>query len=212
MLINLVFKFNFLEPVKSCFGEISSLTDLKPHRKTDEKYQSSWCRYEYWPNHARPEFDYGRASLDQTANGNENIGSSGVQEFQNGDEEDFFCAGAGFSKAPKVRRLENKSEPPQTYYQGLMGGKGYQYPDEELEGGFGGGGATFTRLLNRQWKVYYGCGGGYTGGSSRIRNDEYCDGGGGGSFAADPNATFDYKFEKFGKCKIKFLNWMKTDK
>ena len=151
--------------------------------------------------------NYGRASLAQTANGNEKIGSSGVQVFQNGVEEDFYCAGAGFLEAPKVGRLTEKSEPPQSYSQGLMGGKGYNYNgNHELEGGFGGGGASFHRQLNGEWKYYDGCGGGYTGGSSRILDDEDCDGGGGGSFAADPNATFDHEYERFGKCKIKFLN------
>ena len=88
-----------------------------------------------------------------------------------------------------------------------MGGKGYNYSnDYELEGGFGGGGATIIRLLKGQWKYYFGCGGGYTGGSSQIRNDASCDGGGGGCFSADPNAKFDHKWEEYGKCKIKFLN------
>ena len=149
--------------------------------------------------------------MSQTANGNEKIGSSGVQKFQNGEEKNFYCGGAGFLEAPKVERLNDKSEPPQSYSQGLLGGKGYDYRirlynGSELEGGFGGGGASFKRQLNGEWKNYYGCGGGYTGGSSRIRDDKVCDGGGGGSFAADPNATFDHQFEKFGKCKITFLN------
>ena len=89
-----------------------------------------------------------------------------------------------------------------------MGGKGYDLEDddEEMEGGFGGGGATVYRQLNKDVKCYYGCGGGYTGGSSRIRDDGFCDGGGGGSFAADPDATFDHKHEDYGKCTIKFLN------
>ena len=154
------------------------------------------------------DYNYGQASLAQTANGNWKIGSSGVQKFQNGEEEDFFCAGAGFLEAPKFGRLNNRSEPPQSYSQGLMGGKGYSYGlNWELEGGFGGGGATFQRQLNGRWTLYLGCGGGYTGGSSRIRtNESEADGGGGGSFAADPNATFDHKFEKFGKCNIQFLN------
>ena len=151
--------------------------------------------------------DYGRASLAQTANGNEKIGSSGVQKFQNGEEEDFYCAGAGFLEAPNVGRLNEKSEPPQSYSQGLMGGKGYDYMDGyELEGGFGGGGALFVRELNGEWKWYFGCGGGYTGGSSRIKDDEICDGGGGGSFAADPNASFDHKYEEYGKCKIELIS------
>ena len=61
---------------------------------------------------------------------------------------------------------------------------------------------VFFRLV----RVTVPSGGGYTGGSSRIQNDEDCDGGGGGSFAADPDASFDNQFEEFGKCKIKFLN------
>ena len=147
---------------------------------------------------------YGRASLDQTANGNEKIGSSGVQKFQNGEDEDFYCAGAGFLEAPKVGSLNNDFEPPQTYSQGLMGGKGYSNNGNHLlEGGFGGGGASFHRAHFRAY--YRGCGGGYTGGSSRIWDDGECDGGGGGSFAADPSATFDYKHERYGKCKIEFL-------
>ena len=152
--------------------------------------------------------NYGQASLAQTAYGNDKIGSSGIQKFQNGDVKDLFCAGAGFLSAPKVGRLNDRSEPPQSYSQGLMGGKGYNYVSNgyELEGGFGGGGASFHRQLNGEWKWYDGCGGGYTGGSNRIRDDDDSDGGGGGSFAADPNAKFDHKYEEYGKCKIKFLN------
>ena len=151
--------------------------------------------------------NYSRANLAQSANGNEKIGSSGIQKFQNGEEKDFYCAGAGFLEAPKVGRLNEKSEPPQSYSQGLMGGKGYSYDgNHELEGGFGGGGATFHRQLNGQIKHHHGCGGGYTGGSSRIRNDQSCDGGGGGSFSTDQDATIDHKFEQFGKCKIKFMS------
>ena len=160
---------------------------------------------------------YGLASLSQTAKGNDKIGSSGVQKFQYSEAKNFYCAGAGFLKPPKVKKLNDNSEPPQIYSEGLKGGKGYNFKGEgyELEGGFGGGGATFNRLLNGRYRTYYGCGGGYTGGSSRSRDflwssmdgyDEICDGGGGGSFAADPHATFDHQFEKYGKCKIEFLN------
>ena len=151
--------------------------------------------------------NYGRASLAKTANGNDKIGSSGVQKFQSGDDKDFYCAGAGFLEAPKVRRFNDGSEPPQSYSQGLMGGIGYRPGyGYDLEGGFGGGGGTSIRGLNGQLVFYRGCGGGYTGGSSRIRNAWDCDGGGGGCFSVDPNATFDHKFEKYGKCEIKFLN------
>ena len=156
---------------------------------------------------SEPDFNYGRASLAQTANGNEKIGSSGIQLFQNGEEEDFFCAGAGFSGAPVVGRLNFRSVPPQSYVEGLIGGKGYDFEEIcPLEGGFGGGGASIYRMLNGRWKNYYGSGGGYTGGSSRIRDGEVCVGGGGGSFSANSNATFDHQYEKFGKCIIKFLN------
>ena len=100
--------------------------------------------------------DFSQACLAQTAKGNEEIGSSGVQVFQNGEKEDFYCAGAGFSKSPKIVKLNDKSEPPQNYLEGLRGGKGYAFGDDrvadcephELEGGFGGGGATFVRILN----------------------------------------------------------------
>ena len=109
-------------------------------------------------------YNYGHASLAQTANGNEQIGSSGVQKFQEGEREDFYCAGAGFLEAPNVGRLSKRSLPPQSYSQGLMGGKGYSfYHGVEVEGGFGGGGASFQRKLNGQWATYHGCGGGYTG-------------------------------------------------
>ena len=119
----------------------------------------------------------------------------------------FFCGGAGFLEPPQVKKLNDKSQPPQTYSQGLMGGKGYDFEEECCpEGGFGGGGASIFRQLNGQCKYYYGSGGGYTGGSCVIRDDQMCDGGGGGSFAADPDAIFDYQLEDYGKCIIKFLN------
>ena len=157
--------------------------------------------------YSSPNRIYGRASLSVPAEGNEKIGSSGVQVFQNGDVKNFFCAGAGFLESAKVERLSYQSQPPQSYSQGLMGGKGYEYLHKhELEGDFGGGGATFIRELNGEWKVYYGCGGGDTGGSSRIRDDKVCERGGEGSFSVDPNATFDHQFEDYAKCKIEFLN------
>ena len=71
------------------------------------------------------------------------------------------------------------------------------------EGGFGGGGALYYR--NR--KVYYGAGGGFTGGSTRVRDYRSCEGGGGGSFSIDKNATFDHHHVDvtYGKCKIEFI-------
>ena len=151
--------------------------------------------------------NFGRASLAQTAHGNNQVGSSGVQIYQSGDVQNFYCAGAGYRQTPNVGQLCERSEPPQNYLNGLMGGKGFNHSVRiEDEGGFGGGGASFIRRLNGIQKYYYGAGGGFTGGSTRIQDSSHCDGGGGGSFSSDQNATFDYKYEKFGKCKIEFLN------
>ena len=44
------------------------------------------------------DYDFGKASLSQTASGNDKIGSSGVQKFFPNDENDIYCGGAGFSK------------------------------------------------------------------------------------------------------------------
>ena len=112
--------------------------------------------------------------------------------------------------APKVEGLPFRigSDAPESYSQGLMGGAGYDGRNSctVLAGGFGGGGATFVIPLNGQWNFNWGCGGGYTGGSSRIRDGKFCDGGGGGSYSADPRASFDHKYELYGKCRIEFMH------
>ena len=78
---------------------------------------------------SEPDFNYGVASLAQTANGNNKIGFSGIQKFQNGEKEDFYCAGTGFREAPKVGKLHDLSEPPHSFSEGLIGGRGYDFED-----------------------------------------------------------------------------------
>ena len=89
------------------------------------------------------------------------------------------------------------SVPPQTYLQGLKGGKGKDIFGKLQEGGFGDGGALYCE----NGKIYYGGGGGFSGGSTRFR-----EAGGGGSFSIDKNATFDHVCVEYGKCKIEFIN------
>ena len=148
--------------------------------------------------------NYGEASLRQNGKENDRIGSSGLQSFLPDDENTVYCAGAGFHEGPVVGELVADSVPPQSYAQGLKGGKGKKSDGDIEEGGFGGGGANYYR--NNRW--YYGAGGGFTGGSTKIRDgsSHCCDGGGGGSFSIDQNATFDHFNVKYGKCKIEFLN------
>ena len=147
--------------------------------------------------------DYSRASLRQNGNGNDRIGSSGLQSFWPNDQNNVYCAGAGFHDGPNVGELVADSVPPQSYAQGLKGGRGIDSYGL-TEGGFGGGGA----FSYRNGKRYFGAGGGFTGGSTKIRDgsSKYCDGGGGGSFSIDQNATFDLVHVEYGKCKIEFLN------
>ena len=145
---------------------------------------------------------YSKASLRQNGNGNDRIGSSGRQLFFPNDENKVYCAGAGFHEGPIVGELVADSVPPQSYAQGLKGGKGKDRYGRLGEGGFGGGGAYYYR----NGKYYYGAGGGFTGGSTKIRDGNSCHGGGGGSFSIDRNATFDHVYVEFGKCKIEFLN------
>ena len=145
-----------------------------------------------------------KASLLQKGNGNDRIGSSGLQSFWQNDEHNVYCAGAGFHEAPIVKKLVADSVPPKTYAQGLEGGKGKWSSGSLVEGGFGGGGA----LYYRNEKFYWGAGGGYTGGSIEIHDgsSQYCKAGGGGSFSIDKNAKFDHVHAYYGKCKIEFLN------
>ena len=148
---------------------------------------------------------FSKASLSQTASGNDKVGSSGVQKFIGGDRYDTYneiCSGAGFSEAPVTWRLRGDSEAPKCHKDGLIGGKIIDDNGRLMEGGFGGGGAFYYRNGHRFW----GAGGGYTGGGTKIYDDEDCDGGGGGSFSIDEEAQFDHVHERYGKCKITYLN------
>ena len=145
--------------------------------------------------------DYSKASLGRNREGNDRIGSSGRQLFWPNDENKVYCAGAGFHEGPNVGELVEDSVPPQSYAQGLKGGKGKGPDGGHREGGFGGGGAYYYR----NEKHYFGAGGGFTGGSTKF-HDRLCIGGGGGSFSIDKNATFDHVHVEYGKCKIEFLN------
>ena len=152
------------------------------------------------------DIEFGRGNIKQTAVGNENLGSSGKQKFVNGDKKNVYCAGAGYKKAPvlgwwtflanQVSNLADECVAPNSYKEGLTGGKG-----NRGEGGFGGGGGNYYREVNGEWKEYHGAGGGFTGGSTKVDGD-WCYGGGGGSFSADPNAKFDHKYVGYGYCKI----------
>ena len=139
--------------------------------------------------------------LGQAGSGNQNIGSSGVQQYLEGDRPDFYCAGAGFLSAPRVQNLDERSKAPATYAQGLTGGTGINYNGKIMEGGFGGGGAHFYSASR---KFYFGAGGGYTGGAHR-RSDRWMYGGGGGSFSTNRDAQFSHHQETTGSCKIELL-------
>ena len=145
--------------------------------------------------------NFSKASLSQTASGNDEIGSSGVQNFLTNDENDIFCGGAGFLEGPVTEILRNDSVTPKSYKDGLMGGKGIDTNGGLTEGGFGGGGAFYFK--DRHY--YVGAGGGYTGGGTKINDHRFCDGGGGGSFSIDEGAQFDQAHEKFGKCTVTYL-------
>ena len=90
---------------------------------------------------------------------------------------------------------------PKSYKEGLTGGKGV-YFRRVTEGGFGGGGGCCDRIVNKEWMIYCGAGGGFTGGSTKIYK-RWCYGGGGGSFSAHPKAEFDHKYVKYGYCIIR---------
>ena len=150
------------------------------------------------------EKEFGRGNLNQTAIGNERIGKSGLQEFLPGDEKDVYVAGAGYSEAPQVSNLAEGCVPPKSYKTGLTGGYGVDWNGEVFEGGFGGGGGFYGREVNGERKYYWGAGGGFTGGSTVVKGhySDFCYGGGGVSFSADPNAKFDHDYVKYGSCKI----------
>ena len=151
--------------------------------------------------------EFGRGNIKQAAVGNGNIGTSGKQEFYEGDKEDVYCAGAGYDEAPRVSILAEGCVAPKSYKEGLTGGKGVDSLGWFVyEGGFGGGGGCYYREVNGKEKDYYGAGGGFTGTSTKVAKSIYgediCWGGGGGSFSADPNAKFDHEYVAFGNCKI----------
>ena len=149
-------------------------------------------------------YDFSTASLSQTASGNDKIGSSGVQQFIADDENDHFCAGAGFLEGPVADHwtLRKSSVAPKNFKDGLVGGFGVAEDDFVTEGGFGGGGAYY----NVDGHEYYGAGGGYTGGGTEIYSRRKCDGGGGGSFSIDKKAKFGHFHEEYGKCTITYLD------
>ena len=145
--------------------------------------------------------EFGRGNIEKTAVGNNRIKSSGKQMFLPGDEKNVYCAGAGYSNAPEVTNLANGCVPPKTFSEGLTGGKGVSSSGSVLEGGFGGGGTAYHRKVNGETKWYYGAGGGFTGGTTKV-DGIFCYGGGGGSFSADPNAKFEHNYVEYGSCKI----------
>ena len=155
--------------------------------------------------HAYSDLDFSKASLSQTASGNDKVGSSGVQKFIGGHRYDIYktiCSGAGFSEAPVTGRLRVGEVAPKCHKDGLIGGKIIDDNGRLMEGGFGGGGASYYK----NGHYYSGAGGGYTGGGTRIYNHEDCDGGGGGSFSIDAEAQFDHAQETYGKCTITYLD------
>ena len=149
--------------------------------------------------------EFARGNINQAAVGNENVGTCGKQEFIHGDKRDVYCAGAGFYEAPRVSNLADGCVAPKSYKEGLAGGQGVDEDDGEVyEGEFGGGGGYYYR----DGKFYYGAGGGFTGGSTEIDEvlpDKNCNGGGGGSFSADPKAEFDHEYVEYGHCIIRKL-------
>ena len=144
---------------------------------------------------------FSKASLSQTASGNGEIGSSGVQEFHERMKSNFFCGGAGFLKGPVTEVLRKDSVAPKSYKDGLIGGKAIDYNGKLTEGGFGGGGAYYYKNGYR----YLGAGGGYTGGGTKI-DGWNCIGGGGGSFSIDKEAQFDHVWGRYlqdgGECTV----------
>ena len=156
--------------------------------------------------------EFGRGNFKQTAVGDIRKKSSGIQIILPGDQENVYCAGGGYCEAPEVTNLANGCVPPKTFSEGLTGGKGVDWDGDVTEGGFGGGGGAYARKVNGEEKVYFGAGGGFTGGTTKVHNGKIEDedgdeieavfGGGGGSYSADPNAEFDNQYVEFGYCKI----------
>ena len=150
--------------------------------------------------------EFARGNINQAASGNEIVGTSGKQLFHDGEKEDIYCGGAGYYEAPRVSNLVEGCVAPKSYKDGLIGGKGVGEFRRVTEGGFGGGGGSYNRVVNGKSKWYFGAGGGFTGGGTKVDEHQWgCMGGGGGSFSADRNAEFDHKYVKYGYCKIEKL-------
>ena len=154
----------------------------------------------------RDDKEFGRGNIKQAAVGNDNVGTSGKQRFFDGDKENIYCAGAGFYEAPRVSNLAKRCVAPKSYKDELTGGKGVEDWGDVSEGGFGGGGGDYDRIINGELleKDYWGAGGGFTGDSTKVDGNN-CYGGGGGSFSADPKAEFDHHYVEYGYCIIKKL-------
>ena len=162
--------------------------------------------------------NFAKGQFTQEASGNEEVGSRGIQQFIS-DEDHVNCGGAGFDLGPgeELDAFEtgDPCESPCSYPQGLFGGVSYKHGTGiDKMGGFGGGGACYTaETWGGERHVYFGAGGGYTGGGTQLtrRGERYpnttvCVGGGGGSFTIDPEAKFDHVYTEYGKCKIQLIS------
>ena len=143
-----------------------------------------------------------------------------------GDELKIDISGAGYTLAPddsKFSKIEGTN--PKNFENGLIGGIGNVHRRWVLnrnfrgiyrgiyrnfkweqrwgtdDGGFGGGSAFYENKRNENC---YGAGGGFTGGHNIGRYN--INGGGGGSFSADPEAEFDNHYVEYGYCKIERID------
>ena len=84
--------------------------------------------------------------------GSQKPGTSGIQEFFYRDDEDVYCAGAGYIEGPHVRRrLVHNCLTPKTFKDGLTGGKEKNRYGKPTQGGFGGGGAFYEKYAFWKW-------------------------------------------------------------
>ena len=79
--------------------------------------------------------DFARGNFKQNAGGNTNVGTSGKQEFIDGDIKNVSCVGAGYDKAPQVSNLAKGCVAPKSYREGLTGGKGVSQKGNVTEHG-----------------------------------------------------------------------------
>ena len=157
------------------------------------------------------EKEFANGQLSQAGSGNDIPGSSGIQKYFENHTPNIYSAGAGFVTGPQVKNLDAGSRAPGSYAEGLVGGKTSSNFNPDDVGGFGGGGAS--NFSPDSDKIYYGAGGGFTGGAhlqtddrlSRTPNGDWMIGGGGGSFSSVSNAVFTHHEEKDGKCKIELI-------